>query len=525
MKLLAKVGTLALIAAAATGAVVGCSSNLEKQSASKQSEGPTGTVGLSLQPVAGITVNTIHYVVTNAAGAQVVAPGDLPTPGTASTFSFGLPLPVGTGYTISLSGQAVESATTTCVGSFGPFDVTANTSLQLKMVLTCTDASTGSINTGVTVQTNSCPHLIVDYVVATPSSANAPGGTIAVLGSAHDTDGKPVTYAWTIADTTVGAFAPANANNSTFTCAGPGTNVVATLTANNGQCSKALTTTVSCASVTCGNGKLDPGEICDPTIPAGQPGFGPCPANCQFHCGNGVIEPPAEQCDPVPADLNNCTATCQIRPAVCGDGFLEAGEACDPSVAGTVAGSCNANCTVNKPQVCGDGTVEAPELCDPGFTADECGADCLAITKASCVACENTTPPGAHGVNCPQVSCTLVTGNATAGAASGQPRSTLCNKTLDCVRDSNCAAGQNSLFNCYCGAADATTCLTAPAGACVAQLQASLETTDFNTIQQRIGDPTFGGGQAMNRIFCDQQTCDTTADGKPSSATDHSQCF
>jgi hypothetical protein len=521
MKLLAKVGTLALVAAAAMGSVVGCSSSLDKQSAAHKDQGPTGTVGLSLQPVAGITVNTVHYIVSQ--GATVVTQGDLPTPGTASTFSFGLPLPVGTGYTISLSGSAVESATTTCVGSFGPFNVTANTSLQLKMVLTCTDASTGSINGGVTVQTDSCPHLIVDYVVATPSTANAPGGTIAALGSAHDTDGKPITYAWTIGDTSVGAFAPANANNSTFTCAGAGTNVVATLTANNGQCSKALTTTVSCASVTCGNGKLDPGEQCDPTIPAGQPGFGPCPANCHFTCGNGIVEAPAEQCDPVPPDPNNCTSTCQIRPAVCGDGFLENGEACDPSVPGTT--NCNPDCTKNVPAVCGDGIVEAGEVCDPVFTKNDCGSDCKSITSATCAACENTTPPGAHAPNCPATSCDNVTGVAAAGPSAGVAKSNLCNEVLDCVRKSNCAQGGVSLFNCYCGAADPTTCLTAPKGACVTQLQAGLETTDFNTIQQRIGDVTFGGGKAMDRVNCDQQVCDNTPDGNPSSPTDHSACF
>ena len=382
MKLLAKVGTLALLVAAASSAVVGCSSSLDKSGIASKGEGATGSVGLTLQPVAGVTINTVHYVVTKSGSATPVLEGDLPTPGTASTFSFGLPLPVGTGYSISLSGVAVESATTTCVGSFGPFDVTANASTTLKMVLTCTDAANGSVNGGVTVQTDACPHLIVDYVVATPSTANAPGGTIAVASAAHDLDGKTITYSWAVSDTTVGAFAPANAASSVFTCANPGTNVVATLTANNGQCSKPLTTTISCASVTCGNGKLDTGEQCDPTIPAGQPGFGPCPANCHFTCGNGIVETPAEQCDPVPADPNNCTSTCQIREPVCGDGFLENGEQCDNDAIPPSAppGSvCSASCTLIPPKFtveCGDGFKESGEVCDPPFVVKNCGSDC-----------------------------------------------------------------------------------------------------------------------------------------------------
>src|ERR1700712_1887585 len=108
MKLLAKVGSLALIAAVAGGVVAGCSSNdVSKQGTAKGGEGPTGTIGLSLQPVSGVTLNTIHYVVTKAGSSTPVSEGDLPTPGTASTFSFGLPLPVGTGYTVSLSGTSV----------------------------------------------------------------------------------------------------------------------------------------------------------------------------------------------------------------------------------------------------------------------------------------------------------------------------------------------------------------------------------------------------------------------------------
>src|SRR5258706_14332838 len=108
MKLLAKVGSLALIAAVASGVVAGCSSNdvTKEGPTAKGGEGPTGTIGLSLQPVSGVTLNTIHYIVTKAGSTTPVSEGDLPVPGTAKTFSFGLPLPVGTGYTISLSGTS-----------------------------------------------------------------------------------------------------------------------------------------------------------------------------------------------------------------------------------------------------------------------------------------------------------------------------------------------------------------------------------------------------------------------------------
>ena len=48
-----------------------------------------------------------------------------------------------------------------------------------------------------------------------------------------------------------------------------------------------------CISIPCGNGSVDPGEVCDDgnTIP----GDG-CSADCRLQCGNGIVEPP-EICD------------------------------------------------------------------------------------------------------------------------------------------------------------------------------------------------------------------------------------
>lgn len=506
MKLLAKVGSLALIAAVAGGVVAGCSSNdVAKQGTAKGGEGPTGMIGLSLQPVSGVTLNTIHYVVNKAGSATPVLEGDLPTPGTAKTFSFGLPLPVGTGYTISLSGTSVENAKVTCVGSFGPFDVTANASTALNMTLTCTDTTNGSVKGGVTVTTDACPRLSLDFVVATPSAQNVPGN-IAVAGSAHDLDGKTIQYSWKVSDTAVGTFAPANAATSTFSCvAGSATPVTLTLTASNGECSKSLTEDVSCVNVTCGNGALDPGEVCDPSV-AGTTG---CLPNCtKATCGNGIVETPVEQCDPVPADLNNCTATCQTRVKVCGDGFLEAGEACDPSVAGTT--NCNPDCTINAPAVCGNNVKEAGEVCDPKFTVNDCGADCKSITTAACLTCENATSPGASAPNCSDfVNCDSAVGVAAAGSpAAGTAKSLLCNETLDCVRDSGCASGGKAPIACYCGTADGAACQAGNGnGVCKTQIERSLETTSFSQIAARIGDVTFGGGVAMARIDCDQTFC------------------
>lgn len=531
MKLVAKVGSLALIAAIAGSAVVGCSGqDLTSSSKSAQGgEGQKGTVGLTLQPVAGITLNTVHYTVTKSGVATPVSDGDLPTPGTASTFSFGVPLPVGTGYVLGVSGVSVENSSITCTGTSAPFDVTANLSSKITLTLTCTDATNGNLETGVTVVTDACPRLIVDYVVATPSTAFLPGGTIAVASNAHDLDGKPVTYSWKVSTPAVGSFAPVAGKTSTFTCAqdSGASTVDIIVTADNGQCKKALPTAVACKSLSCGNGVLDTGEECDPAI-AGGPN---CLANCTKPvCGNGVVDAPFETCDLVPQNLGVCNADCTTHNISCGDGFINGNEVCDGLVlpAGTPAGStCAADClSINKPLSCGDGVVSASinEVCEPALSVNNCGRDCKAITSAACVTCESA--PGACAASV--LTCDTAVGGTTTATVTGKtgaalptdpgavttpvgaPKAPLCNELLDCVRDSGCASGgQPALKSCYCGSANVTDCNNGLGnGPCKAEMERATEATSFSTVSQRVGNALYGGGVAMKRVTCDQAFCD-----------------
>jgi cysteine-rich repeat protein len=68
-----------------------------------------------------------------------------------------------------------------------------------------------------------------------------------------------------------------------------------------------------CILVTCGNGRLDPGEVCDDTNTRSGDG---CPADCTAPCGDGVLDP-GEVCDDGNSnDGDGCAADCQLVDGV-----------------------------------------------------------------------------------------------------------------------------------------------------------------------------------------------------------------
>lgn len=513
--LVGKFGTLALLAAVGGFAVQGCSSDVASPAHDGQSaEGDNGNVTLNLVPVSGITVNAVNYVVTGtpAIPGTALPSGVLPTPGNSKDFTFGIPVPVGTGYTLSLTAVSAETGDDiTCTGSHGPFDVTPNSSTAFPMTLTCVQNDTGSIIATVDVKTNACPRLLPDFATAIPGTANV-GDNIALNALAHDLDGKPVTYAWSIAaaNAGVGSFTTATSQAATFKCAGPGDNVPVTVTLKNGECEKTLVTTVSCKSLTCGNGALDADETCDPSIAADQPGGSPagttfgCAADCKVACGDGVLEAPTEQCEIAGGVATaTCTDKCRNRPITCGDGFLTPGEICDGALvpAGTPAGSvCKADCSGFDVLRCGDGIVSASlgEECELPGTAN-CSDDCHIVASPECTACEATA-------NCAPFATACTTSVGTPDAASQAN----CYDVEECILDTNCADGANTFSSCFCGALSNGDCGAAPEtgpnaphGACAAVIKAGSGAGATNTnVLARITNRNFSAGAGINRFNC-----------------------
>lgn len=100
----------------------------------------------------------------------------------------------------------------------------------------------------------------------------------------------------------------------------------------------------------------------------------PCGAGCTPPaCGDGVVNA-GEACDDGNnSDCDGCASDCQRLDDICGDYVAECGEVCDDGP----YPPCLADCSGN--YVCGDGQVVDFEACDDGNTADcdGCSGDCL----------------------------------------------------------------------------------------------------------------------------------------------------
>jgi cysteine-rich repeat protein len=99
-----------------------------------------------------------------------------------------------------------------------------------------------------------------------------------------------------------------------------------------------------------------------------------CRSDCTMEiCGDGLLDG-GEQCDDGnTVDGDGCAADCKVES--CGDGVLDAGEDCDDG--NIVDGDgCRGDCTE---ELCGDGILDPGEQCDDGnlVGGDGCDADCL----------------------------------------------------------------------------------------------------------------------------------------------------
>lgn len=147
----------------------------------------------------------------------------------------------------------------------------------------------------------------------------------------------------------------------------------------------------------CGNGRVDPGEICDTAIAPGAPGA--CPASCDDHVPCTVDTPKGSECtfeclhvenrDVVLGDGCCPTGSSDLDPdcqSTCRNGVVDPGETCDLAIPRGTAGACpiESDCML--------GAACAMRML---VSANTCSAVCVHYQIVRPVHDDGCCPPGA----------------------------------------------------------------------------------------------------------------------------------
>lgn len=527
-----RIALLALVSVCSSFGVVGCSGEGASMSTDGEQSADLHTMEFNLS-VDGATLATVAYEVKSSAGATIKS-GNFEVPLNDPSFSAQLLLPVGSDYTLSISGTgSKDGRSVPCLGS-AEFDVVAGSNPPVNMTVTCTDTITGDDTAPQTGDVRANVTFVLDTVIQPGEECGFTHGVVGPLaqlvGNRIDLKSSYVpasaSTSWSSSNP-IGTFADAAADETTFTCNSAGTTVLSTALTTAGGCADTFSVEVECVLVSCGNGTVDAGEQCDDgnTINTDA-----CSNACTTNpiCGNNIVEA-GETCATCQADViaeggadacaacgdgvvnsgENCT-TCPADviavdgPAacnVCGDGTTAGAEECDDS--NTVSGDgCSATCVV---EFCGDGTVNGTnEQCDDGGNAngDGCSATCqnedlcgngVVNGGEDCTTCPEDQPAGTCGATVNACTTCLETDPAMVANGIAQYQISLCSNDPLCVAVQEClgrtdcfSREPNSLYfsDCFCGVgADQAACVSpsfVPTGACIPEITAAAGRTLTN---------------------------------------------
>lgn len=266
-----------------------------------------------------------------------------------------------------------------------------------------------------------------------------------------------------------------------------------------------------CETVTeCGNGEVEPGELCD----------GNCPTSCapRNACETARLEGSAQACNascefsPITQCVgqdgccpNGCTSSNDSDcSATCGNGIVDAGETCD--------GNCPSVCNSNN--ACVRSTLSGSE--------SQCTARCVESTVTQCVSNDGCCPAGCTSSNDNDCGCIPKT-CADLGAACGNPPNG-CGQTLQCP---SCPSNQTCSSSYQC----VTTTTSGTLGsACTAETNCG--TTAAGTPMACVTEDTlamlvFPGGYCSSICIpgffpCEEGVCSGTTCLKP--CTSSTQC-
>jgi hypothetical protein len=504
------IGALAVGAASMAACTSGTQDAASPSTASSGPVGATGNLGFELQLGPGITVDTVRYSISNP-----TLPGFSTIESTfdvsgSSTVGFSVTLPLGAGYTLSLS--ATDSAGDPCIAGPVNFTVVGGQSNAVALTLVCLQTIDGGnigpdVNVGTVTVTADASLVTTTFggscaaatVLSAAPSSQAVGSAISLIGAGIDPnfESGDVSLAWA-ATGGAGTLASTSGVSNTFQCAAAGVETItltASITSTGASCAGigSLAVQVSCT----GAGAADAGEVAD-TGSSLDTGTGTVDAAVDSG-STGTEDAAVDSGSTGTVDAGADTGTSSGPPTPCTTAPCAASGANSVQCPGSATndGVCTATEAVIVANDIKKGNVQAGQLLTGTGSCYSC------LTAKGCLDDNNSDV----GNECAD----------TGDLAGGAPGSgvALCLSTLSCIFTTDCqgpggvtgtSAPAPNVNLCYCGGNNAgSVCKTAGAGVnglCVAQEVAGFgfPQSDNTDILNNYGLQSLPSGSA-NQIF------------------------
>jgi hypothetical protein len=515
------IGALAVGAATMVACTSGTQDAASPSTASNGSVGATGNLGFELQLGPGITVDTVRYSISNP-----TLPGFSTIESTfdvsgSSTVGFSVTLPVGTGYTLSLS--ATDSAGDPCIAGPVNFTVVGGQSNSVALTLVCLQTIDGGnigpdVNVGTVTVTADASLVTTTFggscaaatVLSAAPSSQAVGQAISLIGAGIDPnfESGDVSLAWA-ASGGAGTLTSTSGASSTFQCAAAGVETItltASITGTGASCAGIGSLAVQ---VTC-TGAGDAGEVADTGAPL-DAGTGTVDAAVDSGGSTGddaAVDSGSTGTVDAAVDSGGSTGTVDAAP--------DTGSSSEPPTPCTTApcAASGANSVQCPGSATNDGVCTATEaviVANDIQKGNVQGGQLLTGT-GSCYSC--LTAKGCLDDNNSDVGNECADTGDLSGGAPGSGVG-LCLATLSCIFSTDCqgpggvtgtSASAPNVNLCYCGGNNAgSVCKTAGAGVnglCVTQEVAGFgfPQSDNTDILNNYGLQSLPSGSA-NQIF------------------------
>jgi hypothetical protein len=449
-----------------------------------------GSAELSLTLPDNTTISSVGYKVTHMNGYS--SDGSVPVANSeAITFQIGN-IPAALGYKIELS--ASTSGSVDCKAGPMPFDITATQTALIKMTLRCGGGGSGSkagnVRVDVDVETggsgNGCAE--VDGLTALPRSVKV-GSEIDLRGYATSSSAS---FMWTAASG--GTFSSATSATTKFKCESTGTHTI--------------TLSVTGGGTSCSASKAEIPLIC--TSGSGTGGSNGAGAGGTGSSGTGGTGASGG----TGAAGTGTAGTGTSGTGAAGTGTAGTGAAGTGTAGTGTAGTGTAGTGAAGTGAAGTGAAGTGAA---GTGAAGTGAAGTGSSgtgggpSEACKTCRNTNCRDYQGSGLDLVrGCTETIIEDLGASASDATFLQQCKDYLACAKTNNCAYGPNGASDCYCGSADANTCImNGPASdaKCVTQTYAAARSMDIAQIPVKFSDLSLPIGWAYYLLECDRDHC------------------